>query len=123
MNPEINSVQLVFNFKTVEKALQFLSSISGEKHIKEKSSAKEEAVQPQPERVMIKKPDKKYCTPAEIAEIFSLNVNTLANLRAQKRGPVFFKAGKKILYSIQEVEQWLVSRKRKTVDEHFSDRG
>ena len=125
MSHEINSVEVVFNFKTIEAALKFLSSISSEKCTKEKITIKhpkEEIMQPQPERNTIKKPNKKYLTPAEIAEVYSLNVNTLANMRAQRKGPIFFKAGKKILYSIDAVEQWIISNKRITIDKHFKER-
>jgi len=112
MKHEINSVQLVFNFQKIEEALQFLTSISPEKCTKDNikiNYPKEEVVQPQ--RATIKKPNKKYCTPAEIAELFSLNVGTMANMRARRQGPVYFKTGRRILYSVIDIEQWITSSK------------
>jgi hypothetical protein len=52
---------------------------------------------------------KKALTASEVAEIYSLNEGTLANLRAQKRGPRFCKSGRKVLYFAQDVETYLLS--------------
>ena len=58
--------------------------------------------------------EKKYLNPRELAQTFSLNTGTLANMRTRKIGPPFSKAGKKILYRIQDVEQWLRANTVKT---------
>lgn len=44
---------------------------------------------------------------AAIAKMFDLNQGTLANMRSKRIGPKFFKVGRKILYRISDVEQWV----------------
>lgn len=50
---------------------------------------------------------KRSGTPQEINEIYGLDVGTLANLRSQKKGPKFFKVGKRVYYFLTDVETWL----------------
>ncbi len=50
-------------------------------------------------------------TPAEIERIFGIPRGTLANLRWQKKGPTYYKAGaRKVIYMVDDVSAWL-SRK------------
>lgn len=46
-------------------------------------------------------------TPEEIQAIFGLDVGTLANLRWKKKGPKFFKVGRRVYYFLKDVEDWL----------------
>jgi len=46
-------------------------------------------------------------SPGACAQTYSLNVGTLANLRAQRRGPRFYRVGRKILYFREDIEAWL----------------
>lgn len=51
---------------------------------------------------------RKSLTARQVAEIYGLEVGTLANLRYQKRGPKHYKVGRrKVLYWVDDVEQWL----------------
>lgn len=50
---------------------------------------------------------KRCGTPQEICEIYGLDVGTLANLRTQRRGPKFFKVGRRVFYFLSDVEAWL----------------
>lgn len=41
------------------------------------------------------------------ASRYSLNVNTLANLRYRREGPKYFKRGRSAFYRIDDFEAWL----------------
>ncbi len=59
---------------------------------------------------------KKYYTTEEIAEIYSINVNTLCWWRSQSMGPRYFKLGKPVRYSIAEVDKFFEQRLTKTTE-------
>ncbi|MGV8081078.1 MAG: helix-turn-helix transcriptional regulator [Syntrophales bacterium] len=46
-------------------------------------------------------------TPEELRVAYGLEPGTLANLRCKKRGPKFFKIGRKCLYMRADVEAWI----------------
>lgn len=46
-------------------------------------------------------------TPREAEQCYGFSPGTLANLRCKKRGPKFFKVGRKVLYFIEDFEKWL----------------
>lgn len=50
---------------------------------------------------------KKSLTAREVAEVYGLEVGTLANLRCQKRGPKYYRVGRKVLYWVDDVEKWV----------------
>jgi len=49
----------------------------------------------------------KTLTPQQCREIYGLNPGTLANMRLNKVGPKYYKLGKKVLYRVEDIEQWL----------------
>jgi len=55
-------------------------------------------------------------TPQQAAEIYGLNVGTLCNLRCNKRGPKYFRCGRKVLYKIEDLEEWLLGNPVLTID-------
>ena len=59
---------------------------------------------------------KKMASASEIAEMFSLSTGTLGNWRSQKKGPAFYRARRKVLYSIEEVDRWIKSQMTRTID-------
>lgn len=59
---------------------------------------------------------RKTITPKEASELFGLNCGTLANLRKQKKGCIYYKRGKSIFYFIDDVERWLRSNPVQTAD-------
>lgn len=59
---------------------------------------------------------KKALTPKDCEIIYGLNTGTLANLRFFKRGPRYYKLGKKILYRVEDIEAWLNSNIVLTLD-------
>jgi len=60
--------------------------------------------------------EKKLLRPKDVEEIYSINAKTLANWRSLGKGPGYFKAGGKILYSPYELQKWLQKCKVKTID-------
>ncbi len=54
-----------------------------------------------------KKMERRALSPEEAATMYGLNVGTLANLRHARRGPKFFKIGKKVVYFIEDIEAWI----------------
>ena len=55
------------------------------------------------------KTQKKILRPDEAAAIYSLNVGSLGNMRHLKRGPKYYKRGRKIFYKPSDIEKWLFS--------------
>ena len=60
--------------------------------------------------------ERKMISPTEAAKIYGLNTGSLANLRSQRRGPKFYKVGRKILYDTKDLETWLKRQPVLTVD-------
>jgi hypothetical protein len=46
-------------------------------------------------------------TPKEIQETYGLNIGTLGNMRFQKIGPKYYKLGRKIIYRVEDIENWI----------------
>ena len=55
-------------------------------------------------------------TPEEAAAIYGVCVGTLANLRSRKLGCPYLKAGRKVLYRVDEFEKWLFSAPVRTME-------
>ncbi|MFY7925379.1 MAG: hypothetical protein ACOVN5_06185 [Aquidulcibacter sp.] len=53
---------------------------------------------------------RKYLTPEGVFQEFHIPVATLATWRCRGGGPVFTKAGAKVLYNRADIEGWLVRR-------------
>ena len=51
--------------------------------------------------------EKKAVTPAEAAHMYGYTVGALAQLRHRRQGPKFYKVGKKVLYFIEDFENWI----------------
>ena len=45
--------------------------------------------------------------PSTAAEMLGLSRGTLANWRAEGRGPRYIKLGKDVLYRVSDIESWL----------------
>ena len=54
--------------------------------------------------------------PKEAAKRYDLSVGTLANLRFQKRGPKYYRCGRKILYRVPDLEEYLFQNVILTID-------
>ena len=50
---------------------------------------------------------KRTLTTDGVSEIYQISKGTLANLRWQRRGPRFYKVGKRVLYFIEDIERWI----------------
>ena len=60
---------------------------------------------------------KEYLTAKEVQALYGLNHKTLADWRGQGRGPAFTQDGYVILYSRLDVEAYLKSTKKRTIDQ------
>lgn len=59
---------------------------------------------------------KKAITADEASVLYGINKGTLANMRSKKRGPKYYKVGRKIVYKVQDFEQWFFSNPVMTID-------
>lgn len=55
-------------------------------------------------------------SPKQASEIYGLSIGTLANERYHKRGPKYFRCGRKILYLVEDLEAWLFQNPVLTID-------
>jgi len=55
----------------------------------------------------MEKNERRAATAQELNMLYGLDVGSLANLRSQRRGPKFFKVGKRVYYFLVDVEAWL----------------
>jgi len=62
-------------------------------------------------------------TPEQAAELYGLNIGSLANMRCRKQGPRYYKVGKgkKVVYRVEDLEQWLFNEPVMTIDQHQLD--
>ena len=62
-------------------------------------------------------PKKLTATPKEVECIFGIPRGSLANLRWQKKGPKYYKAGaRRVIYMVEDVEKWLSRNPVSTMD-------
>ncbi len=59
---------------------------------------------------------KKMISPREVTLLFSISAGTLGNWRSARKGPRFFKVGHKILYRIEDLENFFTSTPVLTMD-------
>jgi hypothetical protein len=58
--------------------------------------------------------DRKAARPSEITYIYGIPEGALANMRAQRIGPPYFKVGRKVFYFLSDIEKWIKSKPIKT---------
>lgn len=63
------------------------------------------------------KDERRFIEPKQAAIMFGFSVGYLANLRAKKQGPKYYKPGKKVLYKVSEFEAWVTANPVKTIDQ------
>ncbi|MFC1592309.1 helix-turn-helix domain-containing protein [Thermodesulfobacteriota bacterium] len=51
-----------------------------------------------------------------VSEIYGIPMGTLANMRWQKKGPKYFKRGRKAFYFFEDVEAWIKEFPVLTID-------
>ena len=54
---------------------------------------------------------KEFLTSKELAVLLHISIATLKNWRKQGRGCPYIKVGRKILYELSDVKQWLKAHK------------
>ena len=59
---------------------------------------------------------RKTATPEVVSETYGVPIGSLANLRHKRQGPRYFKRGRRIVYLISDVEEWLLSNPVQTID-------
>lgn len=56
-------------------------------------------------------PNPKFLSTDQVVEMFPfLNRGTLANMRSRREGPKFYRVGRKVVYLLDDIEQWLTSQ-------------
>jgi hypothetical protein len=55
-------------------------------------------------------------SPEDAARLFSTSPGTLANWRCLKKGPRFYKVNRKILYKVDDLEDFFTSAPVQTID-------
>ena len=65
---------------------------------------------------MNKVEEKRMVSPKTACELYDLNPGTLANLRNLRKGPRFYKCGRRILYDVEDLEAWLKRQPVLTID-------
>ncbi len=66
---------------------------------------------------MVKELKRKAITPLELEAIYGIPRGSAANMRWQKKGPKYYKAGpRRILYMVEDVENWLAQHPVLTLD-------
>jgi len=58
-------------------------------------------------RVETMQQEKRTITAETASMLYDLSKGTLANLRSQKKGPTFYRVGRKVLYRVEDFENWL----------------
>ena len=58
----------------------------------------------------------RYLSAAKAAELLDTSLGVLANLRCHGEGPPYIKFRRRILYDIQDLEEWIARHKVKTIE-------
>lgn len=58
-----------------------------------------------------------YMTAKEAAEYLRTTAPYLANLRHQRRGPIYHQIGRKVLYTVQALDDWVTRSPRRRTRE------
>lgn len=66
---------------------------------------------------MPKKPNEKYLTPKEAAELLRTSEHVLAHRRCESTGPRFLKLGAKVLYELSDIIAWIEQNKFSSTSE------
>ena len=60
--------------------------------------------------------EKRMLGPAEVEERYPISKGTLANWRSAKRGPKYYKVGRKALYDVNDLEDFFLHNPVETID-------
>jgi excisionase family DNA binding protein len=55
--------------------------------------------------------DQEYMTAAQVAKMTGLSAKTLERMRAQRRGPPYYKIGRAVRYLRAEVRAWMEAQR------------
>ena len=64
--------------------------------------------------------DKQLLTQPRLSELIDVSERTLERWRVEGSGPVFCRAGRKVLYQLEDVEIWLAASRRRSTSEQLS---
>lgn len=56
-------------------------------------------------------------TQQRLSDLIDVSERTLERWRVEGSGPVFCRAGRKVLYRSEDVEEWLLANRRKSTSE------
>lgn len=62
-------------------------------------------------------PPTKYLSTEETAEHIRMSQSWLAKARLSGEGPPFIKAGRTVLYDVEDVDLWMAERKRRSTSD------
>lgn len=72
---------------------------------------------------MISNAEQKFLDAAGAAGYVHPAAQTLARLRCEGGGPVFCRAGRKIVYRVEDLDAWLVGRRFRSTSEYGTREG
>jgi len=61
--------------------------------------------------------DKQLLTQQRLSELIDVSERTLERWRVEGSGPVFCRAGRKVLYRLEDVDEWLAASRRKSTSD------
>ena len=61
--------------------------------------------------------DKQLLTQQRLSDLIDVSERTLERWRVEGSGPVFCRAGRKILYRPDDVDAWLIASRRKSTSD------
>lgn len=57
----------------------------------------------------------------QTAQYLKLARSTLAKMRVRGESPVFVRVGRRVLYAVQDVDQWVAARRRRSTSDPGQD--
>jgi hypothetical protein len=67
---------------------------------------------------MLSNTERKFLDAADASRYLNLAVQTLARLRCEGGGPVFCRAGRRIVYRVEDLDSWLAGRRFRSTSEY-----
>ncbi len=60
--------------------------------------------------------ERKTLSSAEVEMQYGIAAGSLANLRWSRKGPRFYKVGRRVLYFVEDIESWICRNPNETLD-------
>ena len=74
------------------------------------------------ERMSMEKVEHRYLNSAQAAQYLNVSQSMLAKRRLSGDGPRYSKLGKRVVYEVTDLDQWIADRRHRSTSEYIATR-